>query len=215
MNITDYKTIVFDCDGVILNSNKVKTEAFYMTALPYGKIAAEQLVSYHVANGGISRYEKFTWFVDNILEEQADRVRVIQALIDSYADYVKTALLTCSIAEGLEPLRQASDASWLIVSGGDQKELRELFAQRELSKFFDKGIFGSPDNKDTILAREKQAGNIVFPALFIGDSKYDYEAAMGAGLDFTFLSSWTEFKDFQQFFKDKQVYIFENINSLL
>ena len=38
--ITDYASLVFDCDGVVLNSNKVKTEAFYQAVLPYGEAAA-------------------------------------------------------------------------------------------------------------------------------------------------------------------------------
>ena len=33
------------------------------------------------------------------------------------------------------------------------------------------------------------------PALFIGDSQYDYRAASAAGLDFVFLSGWSEVKD--------------------
>ncbi|NLC22432.1 MAG: HAD family hydrolase, partial [Halomonadaceae bacterium] len=30
-----YLTLVFDCDGVVLDSNRVKTEAFYQATLPY------------------------------------------------------------------------------------------------------------------------------------------------------------------------------------
>ena len=30
-SINSYKSIVFDCDGVILNSNSIKTQAFYDT----------------------------------------------------------------------------------------------------------------------------------------------------------------------------------------
>lgn len=62
--LIEYKTLVFDCDRVILNSNKVKTEAFYQSALAYGEQAAQALVEYHIANGGISRYKKFAYFLD-------------------------------------------------------------------------------------------------------------------------------------------------------
>ena len=47
MDISQYATLIFDCDGVILDSNKIKTTAFYNTALPYGEDAAEALVNYH------------------------------------------------------------------------------------------------------------------------------------------------------------------------
>lgn len=48
-------TLVFDCDGVVLNSNRIKTEAFRVVAAPYGDAAAGALVQYHLAHGGISR----------------------------------------------------------------------------------------------------------------------------------------------------------------
>lgn len=35
------------------------------------------------------------------------------------------------------------------------------------------------------------------PALFLGDSKYDYQAASAAGLDFVFLSGWSEVADWE------------------
>ncbi|UQB43268.1 hypothetical protein JX580_05170 [Thiomicrospira microaerophila] len=38
-------------------------------------------------------------------------------------------------------------ANWLIVSGGDQQELRGVFAARDLAKYFEGGIFGSPETK--------------------------------------------------------------------
>ena len=40
----DIRTWFFDCDGVILDSNAAKTEAFRMVATPYGGEAAEALV---------------------------------------------------------------------------------------------------------------------------------------------------------------------------
>ena len=35
-SISDYKALVFDCDGVVLDSNRIKTEAFRIAALPWG-----------------------------------------------------------------------------------------------------------------------------------------------------------------------------------
>ena len=68
MNKLDsYKSFIFDCDGVILNSNKIKSNAFYEVASKYGKKEAKKLVNYHINNGGISRYKKFEYFSNNIL----------------------------------------------------------------------------------------------------------------------------------------------------
>lgn len=213
MNLTQYQTLVFDCDGVVLNSNKVKTDAFYQAALPYGEAAAQQLVDYHVARGGISRYKKFEWFVENVVAGQAGPS--LDELLAAYAAEVRHGLLTCDIAEGLSELRKKTKhANWLIVSGGDQQELREVFAKRDIAGLFNGGIFGSPDSKDVILARELQSGNISQKALFLGDSKYDYQAANAAGLDFIFLSDWSEVPDWQEFFKLKNVCLADSVTSL-
>lgn len=204
--IGKYSTFVFDCDGVILDSNRVKTNAFRISALPWGESAAEALVNHHVAHGGVSRYEKFTFFLENILPQHApDSVSNsdgpgLDDLLATYADVVRDGLMTCAITEGLAELRAETEgARWLIVSGGDQSELREIFAARDLAKYFDGGIFGSPDTKDEILEREITTGCITRPALFLGDSKYDQQAAATAGLDFIFVHGWTEVADWQDF----------------
>lgn len=215
--ITDYTTLVFDCDGVVLNSNKVKTDAFYQAALPYGEAAAQALVEYHVAHGGVSRYKKFAHFLEHIVPVAAAEQPGpdLEALLQRYAAEVHDGLLNCEVAPGLEALReQTPNARWLIVSGGDQAELRDVFAQRGIAKWFDGGIFGSPDTKDDILARERHNGNIRQPALFLGDSKYDHQAASAARLDFVFLSDWSEVADWQAWCAGQHITIRQNMNEL-
>ena len=207
-DLFNYQTFVFDCDGVILNSNKIKTEAFYRTALAYGEPAAQELVRYHVENGGVSRYKKFKYFLDEIVPNLTNKVSglSLEALLENYAKMVLDGLLSCELAEGLEELRKKiPEANWLIVSGGDQTELNEVFSKRKLSHLFDGGIFGSPDTKDQILEREINNGNIQHPALFLGDSKYDYQAATTANLDFVFLSDWSEVNSWEEWCQINQI----------
>lgn len=223
LELKKYKTIVFDCDGVVLDSNIVKTEAYFRTAKTLGAtdMEAQALVDYHVRLGGISRYHKFDYYLREIVKKPATKT-AIQALLDEFARELKVGLMECEIAAGLAEVRKATAASnWLILSGGDQDELRTLFAQRQLpsgkklADLFDGGIFGSPDNKDEVLAREKASGNLQLPALFLGDSKYDYEAAEGAGLDFIFLTNWTEVSDWQDFCNSHKIMFLPNIQQLL
>lgn len=200
-DLAQYQTLVFDCDGVILNSNKIKTQAFYDVSKAYGHEPAQVLVDYHVQNGGISRYAKFEYFITEILGTPLEQPE-LNRLLEHFAQEVKKALLICDVAEGLDQLKaKTPNANWLIVSGGDQTELREVFAERGLEHYFEGGIFGSPDTKDTILSREIENGTITRPALFLGDSKYDHQAAKTAGLDFIFLTQWTEVKDHQAWCK--------------
>ena len=212
--ITEYSTLVFDCDGVVLNSNKIKTKAFYDVAKVYGYEPAQVLKDYHMQNGGISRFVKFEYLLTEILKKPPDQLELKQ-LLDNFAYEVKKALMTCEVAEGLAELREITkQVNWLIVSGGDQAELREVFQARGLMQYFNGGIFGSPDTKDTILAREIENGNITKPALFLGDSKYDHQAAQVAGLDFIFLNEWTEVEEYQAWCEQKQITTFLNLKRL-
>ena len=124
--------------------------------------------------------------------------------------------MNCEMASGLKVLRQkVPSARWLIVSGGDQAELPGVFASRGIAEWFDGGIFGSPDTKDEILARELVSGNIQQPALFLGDSKYDHQADSVARLDFVFLNGWSEVTDWQHWVDDNKLISMPSVQALL
>ena len=178
--------------------------------LHYGKQAASTFCDYHVQHGGISRYKKFVYFLEKIIQKPLQKDE-LDKLLDRYAKEIRNGLLTCEIAKGLDTLREKTrDSKWFIVSGGDQLELREVFATRGLHHYFDGGIFGSPDTKEQILEREIQDSHIQPQAVFIGDSQYDYQAAKAVDMDFIFVSDWSE-SDYG--FEDAD-YIIKNISLL-
>lgn len=212
--LADYRCLAFDCDGVVLDSNAVKTDAFHQVALPFGEAAAQAFVDYHQANGGISRYRKFEYFLQQIVKVD-DAQEHLPILLDQYASAVRQGLLECAVAPGLQELREYLPQSrWMIVSGGDEAELRDVFAARGLDVLFDGGIFGSPTAKDSILAREQACGNLAGPALFLGDSRFDHQCAAAAGLDFVFLQGWSEFHDAPSYFADRPVTQYRGIQAL-
>jgi len=205
---------VFDCDGVLLNSNAIKTRAFGVAAEHYGADASRALVEYHVSNGGVSRYKKVDYLFSNILQ-RAPETGETDDVLGRYANYVEAELMACEVAPGLEAFLASlsDDASRIVVSGSDQRELRRVLKNRGLAALFD-GVFGSPDSKDEILTRELAAGTIGTPAVFVGDSRYDYEAAARHEMDFVFLSEWSEFADWPQYFANKDVKVRRNIEEL-
>ena len=214
--LAEYKTLVFDCDGVVLNSNQLKIQAYFDVAIKFGanETQAQALVNHHVKLGGISRYPKFEYFLREIMQQIVTE-QAMQALLDSFTAQVKRLLTDCEIAPDLMRVREANPhAKWMIISGGDQAELNNIFKQRGIDKLFDAGIFGSPDNKDVILARELDAGNIIEPALFIGDSRYDHQASTNAGLDFVFLSAWTDVEGWQDYCANHQIRVFNHLGDL-
>ncbi len=157
MNIGHYKTLVFDCDGVILNSNRIKTDAFRRATLPYGYMASEALVAHHISHGGVSRYAKFEYFIKHILpeyqlaQESTGDIPDMDSLLSNFATIIKTELLKCDIAEGLTVLREiTANSRWLITSGSDQVELREIFSVRNLDHLLMEG-FSVVQNRSMIL----------------------------------------------------------------
>ena len=68
-----YHSLIFDCDGVILNSNQIKSDAFYNVAKQFGDIAAKKLLKFHLENGGISRYKKFEYLMSNLIKNDESK----------------------------------------------------------------------------------------------------------------------------------------------
>lgn len=193
LDLTQYRTLIFDCDGVILNSNPIKTEAFYQAALPYGEDAARALREYHVRNGGISRYHKFDWFLTEVIGQSEPDPEERQALLNAYAKNVWDGMLACEVDEAIFELRkQTPHARWMVASGSDEQELREIFRLRGLDELFDAGIYGSPRTKDEILSVTEEATTLSRPALFLGDSRYDAQIASSHEHTFIFIRHWTE-----------------------
>ena len=199
-----YKSLIFDCDGVILNSNKIKTEAFRKTLQKYNLEAIDEFIKYHKENGGISRYIKLENFLKNILPKYDKNFRFnkseLKILLENYSYQCKIALFNAEVTKDLSKLRELSgNIPWLIVSGGDQIELREVFNKKGLAEYFNGGIFGSPDTKKDIIKREISNGIIQLPSLMLGDSKLDHIAAESNKLDFLFVYQWTDFTEYKKY----------------
>ncbi len=218
INLKQYKTIVFDCDGVVLNSNKVKVNAYFEVAKRNGGSdeQAQAFVDHHVTKGSFPRNGKIEYYLKNIKQEAITPEKVA-GYIQTFEAILDKTLMECEIAQGLLALKAATpNARWMLLSGGDQAELRRIFPRREvegrnLADLFEAGIFGGPDIKEDVIFREKSNKNITFPALFVGDSKYDYQAAQSAGLDFVFVSDWTEVRDWQVFCEENNITTLQNI----
>ena len=173
-----------------------------------------RLVNHHIEYTGISRNIKFAYFLEAILKKPVDDSSMNHLLRQLNIE-VERLLENCDIAVGLEKLREKTrQAHWMIVSGGDQEEIIRLFSRKSLLKYFDVGIFGSPDSKEEIVARELKKPTGQAPALFIGDSKYDYQVAKRNNLDFIFLSDWTNFFEWKNFCEENEIEVYQKLNDL-
>ena len=210
----NYSHLFFDCDGVILNSNKIKTDAFYKLALNFGELQAQKLVNHHLENGGISRYEKIKFFQKNILKNT--NIKLYQELVDNYGTIVKEKLMKAEISKGVFKIKQFFPNSKItVVSGSDQNELRWLFKEKGIDHFFNNGIFGSPKNKIEILDEIFSGFKGEEKSIFIGDSKYDFEVSKFFKIDFAFISDWSELSNWTEFARINKIKTFKDILSFL
>ena len=209
-----YRSWVFDCDGVLLDSNGVKTEAFRRVGQRFGAGAAGRLVAHHHALGGVSRYVKLEHLFSTILGRVEYRDDLERAL-DEFHERVVDGLRGCPEMPGLRELLDGlgEGTRRIVVSGGDQDEVRHALEARGLASCFDV-VFGSPRDKDEILADEIAAGRLPGPALMVGDSRYDHEVACRHGLDFVFVHAFTEFEGWREYFATRPARVVRTLAEL-
>lgn len=178
------RAIVFDFDGVILESGNIKTEAFLELFGEYPQFQAA-ILQYHLDNLGVSRYDKFEWIYRELLHRPlaaAEREwlggRFSEIVLDKIlaCPFVPGALDALKLFQGLYPL--------FVASGTPQEELDMIVQRRGLATYFT-GVWGTPRKKAEIIRsvlkhyewRPEQV-------LMVGDGTSDYQAAVATGVAF-------------------------------
>ena len=193
-NFRSYQAVLLDCDGLVLDSNAIKTDAFYKTLaiVTSDEDKKQAFIDYHKYNGGISRYEKYKYLFSNILKLDFSQ-STYDLLLSEFSKFCLEGYQLCNTTHGcvdfLNKLKSAQIDTF-IVSGGDQNELQNVFKTNGLGHYF-KGIFGSPVKKPKHINIIKQDYDKV---LFMGDSIKDLEAAHETNSDFIGISNYSEDK---------------------
>jgi phosphoglycolate phosphatase-like HAD superfamily hydrolase len=203
----DYDLFVFDCDGVILDSNSVKSQAFFDVALPFGEEQAERFVEYHKLRGGVSRQEKFKYFVAEILAAKTpDRESLEIKLVEAYARICRDGLQKCSMIPGVQAFLASLPRSVrnYVVSGGAQTEVRQAMNERHLDQFFSL-ILGNPRSKPENMQQLFDAGTFRGRGAYFGDARLDMELAQQYDLDFVFVSGASEWAEAEVEFHGEQI----------
>lgn len=180
------KNILFDFDGVILDSMPIRDSGFRNIFSDYSDEVVEKLLEYHHKNGGLSRYVKIRYFYEKILKLNISDNEV-NKIAEKFSIIMKKELthkkyLIRDTLEFLEKNYQQYNLH--IVSGSDENELRYLCQELDVSQYFI-SIYGSPTHKnnlvENILNEKKYQLN---ETILIGDSINDYEAAKINDIEF-------------------------------
>lgn len=185
MTALRFDALVFDFDGVLVESVDVKTRAFAALYSGYGPEVVRKVIAYHLEHGGLSRFEKFRYFHRQLLGLALSAAEE-HSLGERFATIVEDAVVAAPWVRGAVEFLEAFHAKLplFVASGTPDDELQRIVARRGMRHFF-AGIRGSPASKAKILA-DFVAAHVLRPArvLMIGDSSTDWEGAREAGTSF-------------------------------
>jgi phosphoglycolate phosphatase-like HAD superfamily hydrolase len=180
------RAIVFDFDGVILESADVKTDAFLELYAEHGAAVVQKVRDHHLANLGVSRFKKFAWIAENVLRCPLTD-DALAALGRRFSDLALARVLAAPFVPGAEAALAALGARGLpmfVASGTPHDELQQIVAHRGLDGSFHE-VHGTPREKPEIL-RDLLArhGLTAGEVLFVGDGMSDYKASCTVGTEF-------------------------------
>ena len=219
-NLDNYQTVIFDCDGVVLNSNFIKSKCFYLSVKDLGDKLAKDFINFHKKQGGLSRVKKYDYFIDNILPKYKiplkNKTLLHKELITKYESLLQSHILKADLSPFIIKLREQNNSvDWIMISGSDQMELREILKSKGIYELFNLGIFGSPSSKESLLKENIIQNKIKFPAIFFGDSKLDYYSAKKYEIDFLFLYEWTDLPNWKKFCLKNSINYAKNLGIFL
>jgi len=186
MKAADWQAIIFDFDGVVVESGKIKTQAFAELYYPYGEEIVAAVVQFHNQNGGLSRYRKFRYFQQHFLNKPPLTAEEENELDRRFSELVVEAVIASDAVPGAVELirQQATRIPLFVASGTPEKELKVIVERRGLTPYF-KAVRGAPALKQTLIA-EILSAHALKPesVLMIGDAMADYEGAQANGTAF-------------------------------
>ena len=180
------KNILWDFDGVILDSMEVRDFGFTEIFKEFNDFYVKTLLEYHRLNGGLSRYVKIRYFFESILNQSITDTEILE-YATRFSDIMKKELINPKnlIEDSVHFIKENhTNFNFHIVSGSDQEELRFLCKELGLADYF-LSIQGSPTPKNTLVKDLLVKYNYnVTESCLIGDSINDYEAAIANKISF-------------------------------
>lgn len=184
------KAIIFDFDGVLVESIDIKTNAFAKLFKTEGEDIVEKVVDYHLKNAGVSRFEKIKYIYQNMLKRDLSE-KTFDDLCQQFSHLVVDEVVNAPYVKGAKEFldRYSSKYMCFIASATPQDEIEEIIKRRHMMRYF-KGVYGSPKKKGDIVREILAAYTLEYNAMsfnsvlssqsfvYIGDAMSDYEAAM-------------------------------------
>ena len=180
------KNILWDFDGVILNSMPIREKGFIEIFKDFDSEKVDLLLQYHKRNGGLSRYVKIRYFFEKILNKSISDNDILK-YAGNFSKIMRTELINPDnlINDSITFIRKNyKNYNFHIVSGSDQNELRFLCKELGIYDLFI-SIQGSPTHKNELVKNIlNDLDYIEDETILIGDSINDYNAAVVNNIGF-------------------------------
>jgi HAD superfamily hydrolase (TIGR01549 family) len=178
------RVIVLDFDGVVVESNQIKHQAFSELFSRYPAFY-EEIMKYQRAHNSVGRHQKFRYIMETIMHIPFSQVLADEWAMQ-YAAMTRSKIISCPFVPGVPEFLARFQKYYplFLASATPLDELEIIVRDRDLSPFFT-GIYGAPVKKPEIFSRIAQKSDLLpGEILFIGDSREDYLAAQEYGCHF-------------------------------
>jgi phosphoglycolate phosphatase-like HAD superfamily hydrolase len=177
MFLDQFSHLIFDFDGVVLDSNGVKEKAFQKLFENYGASAKSFVSDYHRENLGVARDIKIRFILKsfNKVDPSKDQVESYCKRFEEItrAKLVDPKYLMSDVIDFIKSKHKRKEM--FIASAATDADVKYLCMAHGIFDYF-KDVQGSPKKKATIIS-EYVSGRSREQFVMIGDSKHDLEAA--------------------------------------
>ena len=185
IDLSKYKNIILDFDGVILDANRERKQNMkFVLDENLNQELSILTYDYFSKNSGISRNVKLGKFVKDEF--------VLNKVLKEYYELNLSTLPKCQLVKGVKEfiVKYHNSKKIFILTGADQEEVKILVSNKNLNNY----IFylgGGPKSKIQHLKEIQLEGDTIF----FGDSKYDNFTASKYKFDFVFVNGYTNTKE--------------------
>ena len=187
------KVLIFDFDGVIVESNDIKTRAFERVFSRFPE-HCDAMMAFHYENISVSRYVKFERLISALVRDGDPELT--KDLAADFSCRVLAEMMTVPLVNGAEALLTmvAGRLPIYLASVTPEPELKHILTERGLAGWFN-GVYGCPPWTKPNAIRDVLTKEPVSPeeVLLIGDSVGDQRAASETGVRFLGRHSGLEF----------------------
>jgi phosphoglycolate phosphatase-like HAD superfamily hydrolase len=179
------KSIIFDLNGVLIDSNSFNANLFREIFGRYSKEAGEKAAYHYLHNGGIPRKARMELYLREFagVEPTSEEVNKV---LNEFSELLEKRLTEIPLNHNVKELLEERhrECLFFVSSGALVKDAEKILRAKGILKYFEK-VYGSPQKKDKHILDILSSYNLEKgEVIFVGDSIHDKDAADITGVNF-------------------------------